>query len=65
MYLCVKDIDFISFYDFDIWFWNCYHCVLIIVLTTTEVSSVAISWEKKPPKNYIAVNKYWNDTFIE
>jgi hypothetical protein len=22
-YLCVNDIDFASFYDFDIWFWNC------------------------------------------
>ena len=23
MYLCVRGIDFASFYDFDIWFWNC------------------------------------------
>ena len=22
-YLCVKGIDFASFYDFDIWYWNC------------------------------------------
>jgi hypothetical protein len=21
--LCVRGIDFASFYDFDIWFWNC------------------------------------------
>jgi hypothetical protein len=23
MYLCVRGIDFVSFYDFDIWFWKC------------------------------------------
>ena len=23
MYLCVRRVDFTSFYDFDIWFWNC------------------------------------------
>jgi hypothetical protein len=23
MYLCVRGIDFVSFYDSDIWFWNC------------------------------------------
>jgi hypothetical protein len=23
MYLCVRDIDFVCFYDFPIWFWNC------------------------------------------
>jgi len=23
MYFCVRDIDFASFYDCDIWFWNC------------------------------------------
>ena len=23
MYFCAKGIDFASFYDFDIWFWNC------------------------------------------
>jgi hypothetical protein len=20
---CIRDIDWVSFYDFDIWFWNC------------------------------------------
>jgi hypothetical protein len=23
MYLCIRDIDFVSFNDFPIWFWNC------------------------------------------
>ena len=28
MYLCVWGIDFASFYDFDIWFWNCFDSVV-------------------------------------
>jgi hypothetical protein len=30
MYLCVKDIDFASFYDFDIWFYNFSDSVLFL-----------------------------------
>jgi hypothetical protein len=31
MYLYVRGIDFASFYDFDIQFWNCFDSVLIFV----------------------------------
>ena len=27
IYLCIRGIDFASFYDFDIWFWNCFDIV--------------------------------------
>jgi hypothetical protein len=28
----IKCIDFASFYDFEIWFWNCSNCVVWVVL---------------------------------
>jgi hypothetical protein len=31
MYLCVRGIDFVSFYDFPIGFWNCSDSVLFFV----------------------------------
>ena len=31
MYLCISGIDFSSFYDFDIWFWNCSDSVIFFV----------------------------------
>jgi len=30
MYLCVRGIDCASFYDFDIWFWNCFVSVVFL-----------------------------------
>jgi hypothetical protein len=30
MYLCVRSIDFASFYDFDIWYWNCSDSVVFL-----------------------------------
>jgi len=31
MYLCVKGIDFVSSYDFDIWIWNCSVSVVFVI----------------------------------
>ena len=31
MYLCIKGINFVSFYDFDILFWNCSDSVIYFV----------------------------------
>ena len=31
MYLCVRSIEFMSFYEFEIWFWNCSDSVVIFV----------------------------------
>ena len=31
MYLCVRGIDFVSFYDFCIRFWDCYDSVVFLV----------------------------------
>ena len=30
MHLCIRGIDFASFYDFDIWFWNCSDSVIFL-----------------------------------
>ena len=41
MYVCVWSLDFASFYDFDIWFWNCYDGVVFLVfhfICLTELS---------------------------
>ena len=32
MYFCVSGIDFASFYDFDILFWNCSDSVVFLFL---------------------------------
>ena len=33
MYLCVKGVDISSFYDFDIWFWNCSDSVVFFAFS--------------------------------
>jgi len=30
MYLCVRGIDFVPFYEFDIGFWKCSHSVVFL-----------------------------------
>ena len=31
-HMCVRAIDFASFYDFNIWFWSCFDSVVIVIL---------------------------------
>ena len=40
-YICVRDIDFVSFYYFSIWFWNCSDGVVTFVFFT-----LVQSWQK-------------------
>ena len=46
MYLCVKDIDFTSFYDFDIGLWNCpdsgffFHFIVQVLIQKSSSGSI-------------------------
>ena len=44
IYLSVNGIDFASFFDFDIWFWNCsnYYVFFLLFLILLEVSVIII-----------------------
>jgi len=44
MYLGVKGIDFASFYDFSIWYWNCSYSVVIFVLHFIVNNILAVSF---------------------
>ena len=40
MYLYVKGIDFASYYEISIWFWNCFDSVVLFVFDVIGISKV-------------------------
>ena len=50
MYLCVRGIHFVSFYDFDIWFWKCSVSVVFFFPLYTGTISVMIIMDYRKNK---------------
>ena len=49
MSLCVRGIEFASFYDFDIWFWNCSNSMASVVCRPLTFHILIFSSETPQP----------------
>ena len=44
LYLCVRSIDFVSFYNISIGYWNCSDCVILELFRLCDIGTVQTVW---------------------
>jgi len=60
MYLCVSDIDFASFYDFTVWFRNCFDSVVFFVFHFIGTLYFVLNGTNQNASNGNSNSSYWH-----